>query len=225
MQCSRYSMPAMKVSDKELLKAWQDGDLDAGEELFERYYEAVVRFFGNKLQDGVADLVQQTFMACVEGRDRLRKMSSFRSYLFAIAHNKFRAHLRSRYRGDDEPNFEALSVMDIAPGPGSIFARRREERLLLEALRAIPVDYQVLVELRYWEGLKTIEIAEIVALPHGTVRSRLRRAQKLLEQAIEELSNSRRQFDSTIHGLDDWARRCREQIIARNVVGTTASDD
>ncbi len=213
----------MATSDRELLEAWQGGDPAAGEELFERYYPAVLRFFKNKLHDGIADLVQQTFMACVEGKARMRRTASFRSYLFSIAHNKFRDQLRSRYRGPEAPDFDALSVQDIAPGPTTLVALHREQRLLLEALRTIPVTDQVLIEMRYWEQLKTIEIAEIVGLPHGTVRSRLRSAHARLEKAIERLAGSAHELHSTLNGLDDWARLCREHAFATGSATTAES--
>ena len=213
----------MSASDMELLDAWRSGNLAAGEELFERYYHTMVRFFSNKLQDSIADLVQQTFMACVEGRDRMRDTSSFRSYLFAVAHNKFRAHLRARYRGSraangsgepEEPDFATLTIQDFAPGPSTLVVRHREQRLLLEALRHIPVDYQLLIELRYWEQLKTIEIAEILGVPHATVRSRLRLAHGHLKEALGSLAHSPRELESTVTRLDDWARLCREQVFS-----------
>ncbi|MCG8422368.1 MAG: sigma-70 family RNA polymerase sigma factor [Proteobacteria bacterium] len=193
-----------------MLEAWQGGDLAAGEELFERYYEAIFRFFANKVSDGVSDLVQQTFMACVEGRDRLRRTSSFRSYLFSIAHNKFRAHLRARYRDAAAGDLDTVSLQDLAPGPRSLYVRRREQRILLDALRTIPIAHQVLIELRYWEQLKTVDIAEILNLPHGTVRSRLRIANDLLKKAIQRLAASPHESESTINGLDEWARLCRD---------------
>lgn len=222
----------MSASDMELLDAWRRGNLEAGEELFERYYHMMVRFFSNKLQDSIADLVQQTFMACVEGRDRMRKTSSFRSYLFAVAHNKFRAHLRSRYRSargspdslaTEEPDFETLSIQDIAPGPSTLVVRHREQRLLLEALRHIPVDYQLLIELRYWEQLKTIEIAEIIGAPHATVRSRLRLAHGHLKREMGNLAGSSRELESTVTRLEDWARLCREQVFVDQALASTES--
>jgi DNA-directed RNA polymerase specialized sigma24 family protein len=59
---------ATAATDIELLEAWRGGDRRAGEQLFERHYAAVARFFRNKLEFGVDDLIQRTFLACVEGR-------------------------------------------------------------------------------------------------------------------------------------------------------------
>ena len=60
------------------------------------------------MSDGrLEDLVQQTFMACVEGRERFRNDSTFRTYLFGVAHNVLRSHLRKRRREGERFDFGA----------------------------------------------------------------------------------------------------------------------
>ena len=188
-------------SDAELLKAWRGGEAEAGAALFDRYYDSVYRFFCNKMPESLGDLVQQTFMACVEGRDRLRDESSFRSYLFAVAHNILRGHLRKKYR-DRTVDLEEQSARDLAPGPVTIVGKRREERLLLEALRHIPIEQQVLLELHYWERLKGHEIAVILELPENTVRSRLSRAHERLRGVMERLAETPDELQSTMANLE-----------------------
>lgn len=200
-------------SDDELLEAWRDGDTDAGEALFERYYDSVCRFFCNKLREEIDDFVQQTFMACVQGRERMRPGTSFRSYLFGVAHNVLRLHLRARYRNKAD-DLDQVTAADLSPGPMSIYTRRREEQLLLNALRNLPIEQQTLLELRYWEQLKSEEIAEILGLPANTVRSRLHRAHANLGAVMERLAASPEELASTLENLDAWAQRCREQLVS-----------
>src|SRR5690606_27370383 len=88
-------------SDLELLDAWRRGDGRSGELLFRRYFAQLNRFFRNKTDTGAEDLIQTTFLACVEGRDRFRESSSFRTYLFGIAHNVLCAHYRRVARTAD----------------------------------------------------------------------------------------------------------------------------
>lgn len=199
----------MSNADVELLQRWRNGDTDAGEALFERYYSPIARFFRNKISADISDLVQETFAACVEGRDRLQIDGNFRAYIFSVARNILCAQLRSKYRGGAEVDFEHISVQDLRPGPGSLLAHRREQRLLLDALRRIPVNYQILLELRYWEQLRTAEIAEILDLPHATVRTRLRRARDLLNEAMAGLAQSKQELENTLANFDDWAKECR----------------
>lgn len=192
------------MTDLELFDAWTRGGKAAAAELFERHFEAVERFFRNKVTEGHDDLVQQTFEACLKSRDRFRRDSSFRTYLFAIAHNVLFGHFRSRRR-EVQLEFTEVSACDLAPGPSTLFRARREQQLLLEALRQIPLDYQIVLELYYWEGLSGSAIAEIVNLPENTVRSRIRTGRRLLKEKLEELAHDGEELRSTLGDLEQWA--------------------
>lgn len=195
-----------RKTDRELFDAWVKGSRRAAAALFERHFDAVERFFRNKVLEGHEDLVQQTFAACIEGRDRFRGDSSFRTYLFAIAHNVLRAYFRSRRRDNERIAFTEVSACDIAPGPSTMFRARREQQLLLEALRQIPLDYQVVLELYYWEELSGSAIAEIVELPENTVRSRIRKGKQLLEKKMKVLARNADELKNTLEDLEQWAR-------------------
>jgi RNA polymerase sigma-70 factor (ECF subfamily) len=203
------------TSDLELLERWRANDKQAGAELFDRHYQALLRFFRNKIDEGYEDLVQATFLACVETRDRFRGDSSFRTYLFSVARNLLHKHYRSLKRRQ-EPlehlDFEVTAMRDLIAAPSSIVAHRAEQRLLLEGLRRIPLDHQIVLELYFWEPLRARDIAQILDIPVGTVRTRIRRAKQLLEHAIEQLADSRQQLESTLTRLDDWAQSVRRDL-------------
>ena len=202
----------MERSDLELLDAWRGGDATAGSELFARHFDAVCRFFRNMVAEGTDDLIQRTFLAMVESRDRFRGDSSFRTYLFTVARNELFAHLRKS--GREQARFDPLeqSVYDLGPTPTTMVAQRKEQRLLLEALRRVPLDLQVALELFYWEDMSASELARMLELPEGTVRTRIRRARQLLEQALRELADGDADLHSTLAGLDDWAKSLREHV-------------
>ncbi len=199
-------------SDAELLGAWREGNKRAGSELFERYFEPVCRFFVNKLSDDPNDLVQETFMACLRGRDRLRDDASFRSYLFGIACNVLRAHLR---RHTDVPLDDDRCAFDLSPGPSTALHAREGERLLLDALRRIPLELQILLELHYWESMKTDEIADALGLPRGTVRGRLQRGRACLLEVLEELPGPQAMHATLARELDEWATGLRDVVVQR----------
>jgi RNA polymerase sigma-70 factor (ECF subfamily) len=199
------------MTDLELFDAWTRGAKPAAAELFERHFEAVERFFRNKVTEAHDDLVQQTFEACIKSRDRFRKDSSFRTYLFAIAHNVLCSHFRSRRR-ESHLEFTEVSACDLAPGPSTLFRARREQQLLLEGLRQIPLDYQIILELYYWEGLAGSAIAEIVEMPENTVRSRLRAGRKLLKAKLGELAHDVDELRSMLGDLEQWARSIHGHI-------------
>lgn len=201
------------VSDQELLAAWRAGDRRAGSTLFERHFDAIRRFFRNKADQHVEDLVQRTFIACVEGRDRFRGDSSFRTYLFAIAHNVLREHFRRQRRAPGDLDLDRLSIVDLGASPTSMLVARAEERILLHALRQIPVASQVILELYYWEQLTGAELGAFLGVPEDTARSRLRKAKQQLEAAIGRIEGTARELDSTLSGLEQWAAGLRAQLV------------
>jgi RNA polymerase sigma-70 factor (ECF subfamily) len=202
------------MTDAELLQAWSDGDKSAGEALFERHFEAVARFFRNKLPSDTQheDLIQQTFLGCVEGRHRFRGESSFRSFLFAIAHNQLCKHWRSRSR--DRLDFQTISAFDLDPSPSAVLARDQDQRKLLAALRRLPLDSQVALELHYWESMTAAEISEVLDVPLGTAKTRLRRAKQLLEAELRREGPSgggEGRLDAET-GLETWAREVKDAL-------------
>jgi RNA polymerase sigma factor (sigma-70 family) len=171
--------------DEQLITRWRAGDRQACAELFALHYDGVARFFRNKVPGHADDLIQRTFLRCFEGLERLRDEAKFRSFLFAIAHNVLREHLRERVH--DPLELESWRAIDLDPTPSALFAAREQERRLILALRHIPIAHQLVLELHYWEQMTAADIAEILDEPVGTIKTRLRRARALLEQAIAEV--------------------------------------
>lgn len=197
------------VDDADLLARWRGGDRAAGEQLFDRYFKALARFFRNKGADRMDDLIQQTMLGLLEASAGFRAEGSFRSFVFGVAYNVLRNHYRSQRRDDAHLDFGATSVFDLAPGAADLIAQAQEQRLLLQGLRRIPLEHQVLLELYFWEPLGAAEIAVALGVPEGTVRTRIRRAKALLQQAVAQLCADPALVESTISNLDDWARALR----------------
>lgn len=204
------------ADDGELFEAWRRGDRRAGARLFERHYDAIARFFHNKAPRDADDLIQRTFLRCLERSDKIRNPASFRYYLFGVARNVLLEYLdeKGRRQRREAPNFMTMSAEDLAPTPSSALARAREERLILAALRRIPLELQIVLELYYWEDLAARELAEILDLPEGTVRTRLRRAKQLFEAEIGRIAESPELVHSTLCDLEGWARRLRAGLRA-----------
>ncbi len=210
----RFAAVPSVPSDFELLDAWKGGDLEAGNTLFQRHFDSVCRFFRNKVGEGVDDLIQRTFLACVESRDKFRKEASFRTYLFTLARNELYAYFKRSHRARDRLDPLATSMHDLGPSLGAVVAARKEQRLLLEALRRIPADHQIALELYYWEGMSAAQLGQVLGSPEGTIRTRLRRAKTLLQEALRELDGSPDQLRSTLADIDGWARSLREAVDA-----------
>lgn len=197
------------TDDLELFTSWRAGDRAAGSALIERHFDALARFFGSKVgathQD---DLVQRTFLACIEGAAGFRGDSSFRAFLFGIARNLVFEHYRSRVRdGRNDPDFTTGALVDLAPGLVTAAAARAAQARLAIALERIPLEAQILVELYYWEELSVEELAAVLAVPAGTIKSRLHRARTLLREAAEALDRGGGGGASAGQELDQWLAR------------------
>lgn len=201
----------METDDAELLARWRAGDSRAGGALMRRHIGALDRFFRGKTLD-LADVVQQTLAACVQARDRVPEGLAFRAYLLGIARNVLLHDLRRRGR---KPEPDALDELAFA-GPSALspsraVAVRDEQRLLLRALRRLPFELQWIIELHYWEGMLQDDVAAVLAVPPGTIKSRLSRAKKLLRAQIEALAADPALRASTLDDFDRWARELADE--------------
>lgn len=210
--------------DVELLEAWRAGDNEAGSRLLRRHFRTLYRFFCSKVSAGAEDLVQQTMMACADGVHRFRGDASFKTYLLAIARTQLLMYLRKHARKDKPVVELETSVADVLGSPSMEVAGKDEQRLVLTALRHIPIDLQIAVELHYWEELRIDDIAVVVGIPAGTVKSRLNRARRLVREWIlqaEEVPAALR--ETTAGDVERWALSLREKLAAQAAEGSDGS--
>jgi RNA polymerase sigma-70 factor (ECF subfamily) len=205
--------------DDALLHAWRLGDRRAGNLLFERYYPSVARFFRNKVNEAAQeDLIHDTFLGCLRGVPGFREQASFRTYLFAIARNALADHLRRRGRAaarapqDEDADVDEVPAAAYGPSPIAAAVQHEEQRLLLEALRRIPLIHQIALELHYWEDLTTSEISEVLEIPLGTAKTRLFDGRLHLEEQLRQIARSSEVLQSTLDDLDQWVLRVRAQL-------------
>jgi RNA polymerase sigma-70 factor (ECF subfamily) len=198
--------------DAELLAKWAAGDKASGEALIERHFAALHRFFVTTAPSHAQDLVQETFLACLQSRDRFRGDASFRGFLFGIARNVLVMFWRTHARKGAAVDPAIDSLEDLGATPTHRLARCEEERLLLQALRRIPLEAQILLQLHYWEGCSGPALAVALGVPEGTVRSRLRLAKSRLRAVIETLPADDAVLRSTLDDLDRWAASVRKRF-------------
>lgn len=199
-------------ADADLLRAWAEGDQTAGNTLVRRHFDSVARFFQSKVDDAAADLIQRTFLGCIEARARFDRIGSFRAYVLGIARRQLLEHFRRMHRHERRLDGLRISVYDLGESPSHRVAMREEQKILLAALQRLPLEIQMTLELFYWEQLPEREIAHVLEIPQGTVKSRLSRGRTLLRQHITALCETPAQLESTLHGLEKWARSLRAVI-------------
>lgn len=178
--------------------AVQRGDRDAFASLMARFQNRLYRYLLRWVRDHATaeDLFQQTWMRIIANIHRFDARRSFDPWLFAIARNLVMDHLR-RCRPDslEEPAGAGGSLSDTistsAPGAlDQLLHAERAERIQ-QALESQPPVFREILTLRFEEEMKLEDIAEVLSIPLGTVKSRLGRALEhlrtaLLRQYLEE---------------------------------------
>lgn len=172
-------------SDSELLADWRAGDKRAGNELLQRHFPTLFRFLRSKLTQGVEDFAHETMLACLEGADRF-KGPSFRAFMLGIARHKLLRYFRKKQREQRALRVAETSLVELQGTPSRILAAADLLGALEAALREIPLDQQITLELFYWENLSVVEIATVLDVREGTVKSRLARARDQLQQRLRE---------------------------------------
>lgn len=200
-------------SDFELLAAWKRGDTEAGKLLVERQFSTVFRFIRRRVRDAdqCRELAQRTFLTCLESGSRVRG-TRFQPFALGVARNI----VLSQGRDDAGRNARASELGELqldATSPSAAAAAREEQRALVKALRRLPPNLQVVIELYYWEDLTTREIGEVLDTPQGTVKWQLSEARSQLKVEIEQ-GNPEALAASTLQGFEDWARSVRRRVEA-----------
>ena len=201
-------MPSQE--DAELILAFRGGDRAAGATLTKRYYPKVLGFCRSKAPSAAKDITHDSFAACFQGLERLREPAAFRSFLFGIVCNQIRMHYRRRRTDGERLDFGTVTSMDLDPSPSQIMVEHDEQRLLLEALRRMPLDMQILLELYYWQNMRVGEIASALEIPANTVKARLYRGRKALKELLLTLEAPGNVIEQTVSDLESWARGLRD---------------
>ena len=155
------------------------------ENLVNLYYRDLYRFglslTGN--ESDAADLTQETFYIWANKGHQLEKAASVKSWLFTTLHRKFLKTCRRRNRFSTEPIDEHTEALPDMP---AACAERVDSQTLLRILGEIAEDFRAPLVLYYMEDLSYKEIAEVLALPLGTVQSRIARAKIQLFRRLSE---------------------------------------
>jgi RNA polymerase sigma-70 factor, ECF subfamily len=157
--------------------------------LLDSLYGTALRLARNP--DAAQDLVQDTYLKAFRARDRFAHGTNLKAWLFTILHNTWRNrrrdHARSRVEFDSdavEQAGETSGVVSPAESPETLLLRASFDAELQAALDALPDAFRDAVWLRDVEELSYQEIAEVLAVPIGTVMSRISRGRKQLYQLL-----------------------------------------
>lgn len=195
--------------DHQLLQRWGAGDQDAGKAFVEQYFKDVYGFVRSKVASGAEDLTQQVFAACAAHPERYRADGTPRAFVLGIARRVLWKYFRSERRRSNALEHNPKVHASGPHSPSSVLGARDEVRVLQRALQSLPLDQQILIELQFWEGLTMRDIAEVMDIPVGTVKSRLARAREALRVAVEAAASEPKLAQSSLRGLEQWAAELR----------------
>ena len=194
--------------DFELLQRWRGGDRAAGDQIIRRHFPALRRFFVVRIADPETreELIQDTLTGLTVAKDNFQGLSSFTSFMFGIARNKLHDHLRERYRsgGSFDPLTESIEDI-VGRSPSSYAALREDKQRLLAAMATLPLDDQLLLELRYWYELSGKEVANLFGISPDAARMRLHRTRLQLQERLGTATNGGGELD-----LERLEQRLRE---------------
>lgn len=186
----REAESPVRLSDEALVASCAAGDPAAFGELFERHHSALYRFISRLTRYSAADLddlVQTTFVEALRSSASFGRKSQVRTWLFGIAANVIRHHVRSGKRR--EKLLESYG--EQAKSLSCRYAENAAERRLLlarlaAAFESLPHELKVVFALCYLEEVEGPEAAKALGIPKGTLWRRLHHARKALQSAIGE---------------------------------------
>jgi RNA polymerase sigma-70 factor (ECF subfamily) len=200
-EAANSSAAGISIDDAVLVQQCQQGDSAAAERLILKYqnriYNAILRICANP--DDAAELTQDTFVKVIENIDKFEGRSSFYTWAFRIGVNLTLNHcqrnvklgLKSLDAGDSEDDnkdkgaLKEILADERLPDPVTVAQNKELCRMVSKALGKLDDAQRAVIVLRDIEGMNYAQIAEVLDIELGTVRSRLSRARANLRGIME----------------------------------------
>jgi RNA polymerase sigma-70 factor (ECF subfamily) len=191
----------INIGDAVLIEQCQRGDTSAMERLILKYqnrlYNVILRICSNP--DDAAELTQETFVKVIENIGKFQGKSSFYTWAFRIAVNltinycKRSSKLGLKSLDSDESGDQATGTLreylsnDKSPDPASVAQNRELCDLVIQSIAKLDDDHRTILVLRDIEGMSYSQIAQVLELELGTVRSRISRARGKFKDILETI--------------------------------------
>lgn len=190
---SKMASSPVELDDQQLVLASKGGDQDAFAQLVQRYQRRIFNLVYRMLQnyEEASEITQETFLAAWQGLPSFRGEARFATWLYRIAYNCALKQLETRKR--DRALQTALQA-EHALESGNTFDRasaqidaREQQALVQEHLSHLPAKYRIVLILRHLQDMTYEEMAEILTMPVGTIKTHLFRARNLLKERLRGL--------------------------------------
>lgn len=184
------------ISDEDLVRQARTGSQEAFAELVGRYkdkiYNLGYRMLGNR--EEAEDVAQETFLHTYRALDSFRVEERFSPWIYKIASNLCLDRLRRQrpmITSLDEPAGPdgdiPQQVADWSTSPDKVYELNEIREVTQQAISSLPPKYKVVVVLRHLQDLSYDEIAKVLNIPQGTVKTRLFRAREILRRKLSRL--------------------------------------
>lgn len=164
------------------------------ERVFERYYRPVSYFFARRgfSTDECHDLAQETFLRAYRRWDQCRRDQE-KGWIFTIAANLYRNTIRHRRAGKRDVQKQSLSELEsqgLEPSsededPADLLVEKQQHRFLVEAIEELPPRMRQVFLLRFQQGRKYKEIAQVMQISIQSVKSQLHQAKSRLRETLD----------------------------------------
>jgi len=174
--------------DLQLIAASKGGDQDAFAQLVQRYQRRVFNLVYRMLQqyEEANETTQETFLAAWQGLPAFRGDARFATWLYRIAYNCSLKQLEQRKR-DKALQVALEAEQDNAKLVDTEMDVRDRQALVREHLSHLPAKYRIVLILRHLQDMTYEEMAEILTMPIGTIKTHLFRARNLLKERLQAL--------------------------------------
>ncbi len=186
-----------RASERALITRCKNGEIGAFDELFTRYekrvFNCALHICGN--YHDASDITQEAFLRVFNSISTFRGDANFLTWVYRIVTNVFlderkksKAHRQTsldEYIELDESSV-ARQIVDDAPLPADVVEAGERAQIVQAAIKSLPEYQRIIVTLYHMESLSYDEIAEVLQLPIGTVKSRLNRARLALAEILGE---------------------------------------
>lgn len=190
----------ISLDDSVLVRQCQNGDSEAMSCLISKYqdrvYNSILKICQNR--DDAAELTQDAFVKVLENINSFRGQSSFYTWLFRVAVNLTLNYCKRRFKlspisldaendrfEKDRQKLTALLASPDAVDPAVIAQQKELSQIVVNLIGQLRQEYRVVLVLRDIEQMSYAEIAEVLGIENGTVKSRLSRARAMLRELLE----------------------------------------
>ncbi|MDY6416979.1 MAG: RNA polymerase sigma factor RpoE [Succinivibrio dextrinosolvens] len=185
-------------SDEAIVKRVQQGDVSAYNILVIKYQHKVAqiisKFVGNSAD--VNDVAQEAFIKAYKAINNFRGESSFYTWLYRIVVNAAKTYLESNSKRKnhidvDSEEFQSIDsqgVLTSRESPDKIIESQELQQVILSAMNELPEELRQAIMLREVEGMSYEDMADLLQIPIGTVRSRIFRARQFIEERMSKFA-------------------------------------